>query len=310
MPLPPTEPRPLRGIALMVASVTLFTVMTALIKAAERIPAGESVFFRAFVTVPVLLAWYGARGQIAETLRTSDWQGHARRGVIGSLAMGLGFAGLKYLPLPEVTALKFATPILVVIFAVFMLGERVRIIRISAVLAGLVGVAVILAPRVTVAGEMRELLGAGIVLASSACAAFAQIFVKRLAGKEHPAAIVFYFSLTASCLALLTVPFGWVWPVGREWAFLLGAGVIGGAGQLLLTSSYRFAEAGVLAPYTYLSMLWAVILGWAVFDEAPTIHMLAGSALIIAAGVVIFLRERQLGKRQATEGKVRAKGWQ
>lgn len=310
MPLPSTEPHPLRGIVLMLSAVTLFTVMTALIKAADRVPAGQSVFFRAFVTVPVLLAWYGARGEVAQTLRTGDWLGHARRGMVGSLAMGLGFAGLKYLPLPEVTALKFATPIMIVIFAVFMLGEHVRLIRLSAVLVGLIGVSVILLPRISVEGSARELLGAGIVLSSSACAAFAQIFVKRLAGQEHPASIVFYFSLTASLLALLTIPFGWVWPTSVEWFFLLGAGVIGGAGQLLLTSSYRFAEAGVLAPFTYVSILWAVVIAWLFFDEAPTPYMVVGSTLVIGAGVAIFVRERQLGKRQATEGKVRAKGWQ
>lgn len=310
MPVPPAEPRPLRGIVLMLASVTLFTVMTALIKAADRVPAGESVFFRAFVTVPVLLAWYGFQGKITETLRTADWLGHARRGIVGSLAMGLGFAGLKYLPLPEVTALKFATPILIVVFAAFMLGERVRLVRLTAVLTGLIGVSIILSPRISVEGETRELIGAMIVLGSSACAAFAQIFVKRLAGHEHPAAIVFYFSLTASVLSLVTIPFGWVWPTPAEWALLLGAGLVGGAGQLFLTSSYRFAEAGVLAPFTYISMLWAVLIGWLVFNEAPTVHMLAGSALIISAGVAIFLRERQLGMRRAAEAKVRAKGWQ
>jgi drug/metabolite transporter (DMT)-like permease len=310
MRLPSAEIRPLRGIVLMLASVTLFTIMSALIKAAHRVPPGEAVFFRAFLTVPGLLVWYGAQRQIGSTLRTEDWVGHARRGVIGSIAMGLGFAGLKFLPLPEVTALKFATPMLVVIFAVFMLGERVRMIRISAVIIGLLGVSIILWPRITVQGEARELLGAGIVLGSSACAALAQIFVKRLAGREHPAAIVFYFSLTASCLSLLTIPFGWVWPTGAEWGLLLGAGVVGGAGQLFLTSSYRYADAGVLAPFTYLSMLWAVILGWLFFDEVPTLYMVAGSALIIAAGVAIFLRERQLGLRRSAEAKVRAKGWQ
>ncbi len=310
MSLPPAEPRPMRGIFLMLVSVTCFTVMSALIKAAGRVPAGEAVFFRAFVTVPALLLWFGLRGEIAETLRTSDWLGHARRGVVGSVAMGLGFSGLKYLPLPEVTALKFATPMLIVIFAAFMLGERVRLIRLSAVAVGLVGVAIILSPRVTVEGNSRELLGAVIVLGSSACAAFAQIFVKRLAGQEHPAAIVFYFSLTASCLAVFTLPFGWVRPMGWEWVFLLGAGIIGGAGQLFLTSSYRFAEAGVLAPFTYLSMLWAVLIGWLAFDEVPTVQMLIGAALIIGAGVAIVLRERQLGMRRTAEAKVRQKGWQ
>ena len=90
----------------------------------------------------------------------------------------------------------------------------------------------------------------------------------------------------------------------------MGAGFIGGFGQILLTSSYRFADAGVLAPFTYVSMLWAVLIGWAVFAEVPTVPMLAGSSLIIASGVAIWLRERQLGRGRAAEGKVEAKGLQ
>ena len=81
-------------------------------------------------------------------------------------------------------------------------------------------------------------------------------------------------------------------------------------GQICLTTSYQHAEAGVLAPFTYSSMIWAFLIGCFVFAELPTMPMLAGSALIIGAGFAIYLRERQLGMRQATEGKVRAKGWQ
>ena len=294
----------------MIAAVTLFTVMTSLIKAAERVPAGQAVFFRAFFTMPILLIWFGARGQIADALRTANWRGHASRGIVGSVAMGLGFLGLKYLPLPEVTALRFATPIMIVVLAALMLGERVRLIRLSAVAVGLLGVLVILWPRLTVDGSAAELFGAAIVLASALCAAFAQIFVKRMTGTEHTAAIVFYFSLTATTLSLLTLPFGWVWPEGWEWAFLIGAGLFGVAGQLLLTSSYRYAEAGTLAPFTYVSMIWAILIGWFVFGEMPTAAMLLGSVLIIGAGFAIFLRERQLGLKRVAEGKVRAKGWQ
>ncbi len=294
----------------MIAAVTLFTVMTSLIKAADRVPAGQAVFFRAFFTMPILLIWFGARGQIADALRTANWRGHASRGIVGSVAMGLGFLGLKYLPLPEVTALRFATPIMIVVLAALMLGERVRLIRLSAVAVGLLGVLVILWPRLTVDGSAAELFGAAIVLASALCAAFAQIFVKRMTGTEHTAAIVFYFSLTATTLSLLTLPFGWVWPEGWEWAFLIGAGLFGVAGQLLLTSSYRYAEAGTLAPFTYVSMIWAILIGWFVFGEMPTVAMLLGSVLIIGAGFAIFLRERQLGLKRVAEGKVRAKGWQ
>jgi len=302
--------RPGRGILLMIAAVTLFTAMSALIKAADRVPAGQAVFFRASMSLPIILVWLMIRAEVAEGLRTQSWKGHAVRGIAGSLAMGLGFAGLKYLPLPEVTALRFVTPIFIVLFAAVMLGERIRAIRITAVASGLAGVVIILWPRLTLSGEGGELFGAGLVLASATLAALAQIFVKSMAGREQTAAIVFYFSLTATVLSLTTIPFGWVVPTGRELVLLVGAGIIGGAGQILLTSSYRFADAGVLAPFTYVSMIWAVLLGFVVFDEVPTVPMLSGAALIIAAGVAIWLRERKLGQRRATEGKIGAKGMQ
>jgi drug/metabolite transporter (DMT)-like permease len=299
-----------RGILLMILAVTLFTAMSACIKAADRVPAGQAMFFRAGLTVPAVLIWLALRGRLAEGLRTDRPWVHMRRGVVGSISMGLGFAGLRYLPLPEVTALQFITPVLIVIFAALMLGERIRLIRISAVTAGLLGVLIILWPRLTAGGEGAQLFGAGLVLCSAGLAAFAQIIVKSMAGREGTVAIVFYFSLTATALSLLTLPFGWVWPTPGEYALLIGAGVLGGAGQLVLTTSYRHADAGVLAPFTYVSMLWSLSFGFVFFGDVPTLAMLSGATLVIAAGVAIWLRERQLGKRTATEGKVEAKGLQ
>ena len=293
----------------MMLAVTLFSVMAAFIKAADRVPAGEAVFFRAFLTVPLLLVWFGLQGRVTAALGTANWKGHAVRGIVGTLAMGLGFAGLKFLPFPEVTALRFATPIMIVVLAALMLGERVRLIRLSAVGVGLLGVVVIVWPRLSIDGSGTELLGVGLVLASALAAAFAQIFVKRMTGTENTSAIVFYFSLTASTLSLLTLP-GWVWPQGWEWVFLIGAGLFGAGGQLCLTASYRWADVGLLAPFTYVSMIWAILIGWVIFTEVPTWPMLLGSLLIIGAGFAIFLRERQLGLRRVAEGKVRAKGWQ
>ncbi len=112
-----------RGILLMILAVTMFTAMNVCIKAAA-VPAGQAVFFRAGLSVPVLLLWLAFRGQVVDGLRTSRPWVHVRRGVVGSVSMGLGFAGLLYLPLPEVTALQFVTPILIVLMAAVMLGER------------------------------------------------------------------------------------------------------------------------------------------------------------------------------------------
>jgi len=300
--------QPLRGILLMILAVSLFTAMSAMIKAAPDVPAGQAMFFRSVIAMPVVMGWLGLQGRLAGGLNTRNPWGHVWRGVAGSLAMGLGFAGLHLLPLPEVTAIRFATPLMIVVFAAIFLGERLRLIRLSAVLVGLVGVIIILWPRLSLSGGAGEAMGALMVLGSAGLAAVAQIFVKSMSGTERTAAIVFYFSLTASVLSLLTLPFGWVVPDATQLALLLGAGVIGGLGQIFLTSSYRFADASVLAPFTYVSMLWALLIGFVIFDEVASLAMLSGAGLIIAAGVAIVLRERQLGLRRTAERKMMAQG--
>ena len=297
-----------RGILLMMASVTVFTLMSALIKAADGVPAGEAVFFRSLLALPVILVWLLTHGGIAQGIKTVSVRSHVVRGVVGSCAMGLGFAGLKFLPLPEVTAIQFVTPIVVVVLAAIVLGERFRLIRISAVLLGFVGVVIIVAPRLSVGLGSSEALGVGLVLGSACLAALAQIFVKGMAGRESTTAIVFWFSITSMVLSLLTVPFGWVLPNGSELALLCGAGVIGGVGQILLTSSYRNADASVLAPFTYVSILSSVLIGYVWFDEIPTFSMLIGAMFIVAAGVIIVLRERALGSDATARRKVKAKG--
>lgn len=308
--MPNSQPRPVIGIVLMSAAVTAFTLMAAFIKAADRVPAGEAMFFRSTGALLVVLVWLIVIGDLKTGIRTRDIQSHAVRGIVGSAAMGLGFAGLKYLPLPEVTAIRFLTPVLIVLLAALFLGERIRLVRISAVLVGLVGVVVISAPRFSGGFGTAAALGVFLTLASAGLAALAQIFVKAMAGKEKTAAIVFWFSVTSATLSLTTFPFGWVWPTAPEYALLIGAGLVGGCGQLLLTSSYRFADAGVLAPFTYVSMLWSIVIGYFWFREVPTAPMLLGAGLIILAGVVIVTRERQLGGGGTAQRKVDAKGLQ
>lgn len=292
---------PLKGAILMSGAVTVFTLMSAFVKAADQVPAGEIMFFRSALAMPVVLGWLAMTGGLRGGISTRNYRSHAFRGIFGASAMGLGFAGLHFLPLPEVTAIRFATPVVMVVLAALMLGERLRLIRITAVLTGLVGVIIITAPRFSAGLGTTEALGAGLTLGSAVLAALAQVFVKSMSGRETTAAIVFYFSLTATVLSLLTIPFGWVVPSGVEWVWLIGAGLVGGVGQILLTSAYRFADAGVVAPFNYVSMLWSIIIGYFWFAEVPTWPMLAGSALIIAAGVVIVLRERQLGLARSSE---------
>jgi drug/metabolite transporter (DMT)-like permease len=300
---------PLRGIGLKILSVIVFTAMAICIKAsAPHVPAGERVFFRSAFAIPVILVWLAATHNLRHGLDTTHPLGHFWRGLVGTSAMGLGFTALGLLPLPEATALGYAAPLLTVIFAAMFLGEEVRIFRLTAVFFGLIGVVIVLLPRLTVtsldAASPAATIGAMAALFGAVFAALAQVFVRKLIHTEATAAIVFYFSVTAAVLSLLTLPFGWVVPTLREAVLLVGAGLLGGIGQILLTESYRHAETGVIAPFEYVSMLLALIFGYVIFEEVPTRSMVAGAGLIVAAGLFIIWRERQLGIKRAGARKV------
>ncbi|MBL4915667.1 DMT family transporter [Szabonella alba] len=299
--------RPLRGIIFKLLSVTLFIMMSALIKyISDEVPPGQAVFFRSFFAIPVILVWLILRRDLKRGLRVTSVFGHVRRGVSGTMAMGLGFAGLAYLPLPEVTALGYAAPLLTVIFAALILGEKVRLFRISTVLLGLAGVLVVLSPRLGFGDSPNDAaaaFGAMLVLGGAVFAALAQIATRALVSTESTSAIVFCFSVTASVISLASLPFGWVVPEPATAAILVLIGLIGGFGQILLTSSYREADASLVAPFDYASILFALAIGYWVFDEVPTVTMLAGAALVILAGVLIIWREHRLGLERARQRK-------
>jgi len=298
---------PLRGILLKVASVCVFVAMSSLIKAtAGHVPPGEAVFFRSFFAIPVIVVWLAMRRELHLGVRTNNPLGHFWRGLIGTTSMGLGFAGLGLLPLPEVTAIGYASPLLVVIFAAMFLNEKVGIYRLGAVALGMAGVLIVLSPRLTVGAsgaDAREALGAMVVLGAAFFASLAQVFVRKLVATESTATIVFWFSITASALSTVTIFWGWVIPAPREAIFLIIAGLLGGVGQILLTSSYRLADASVIAPFEYTSMILAIGVGFFVFGEVPTSVMLLGASIIIAAGVIIILREHYLGLERAKQRK-------
>lgn len=291
---------PLRGILLKLASVAVFMAMASLIKAVSHaVPPGEVVFFRSAFAVPVILVWLVATRALRPGLATANPLGHFWRGLMGTVAMGFGFAGLGLLPLPEVTAIGYAAPLLTVVFAAMFLGETVRAFRIFAVALGMVGVLIVLSPRLTAlrSGEIaaEEALGAIVVLVGAVFTALAQVFVRHLVTEEKTSAIVFYFSVNSALLALVTVPFGWAMPDPATAAMLVMTGLLGGVGQVLLTSAYRHADASVVAPFEYASMPMAIAVGYFVFGEAPGRAVLAGAALVVVAGILIIWREGRLG---------------
>lgn len=312
MQAPSTQNKPGTAIALKLVAVFLFMVMAAMIKeATQSVPAGQAVFFRSLFAMPIIVGWIWHTGELREALVPVNLLGHIWRGLFGTAAMALTFGGLGLLPLPEVTAIGYATPMFTVILAALMLGETVRLFRISAVALGLVGVMIVIWPRLSVDTDtlgMAGTFGALMVLGASILRAFVQIHIRTLVKTEHTAAIVFYFSLTATVLSLLSLPFGWVVPSVTDVILLVSAGLVGGIAQILVTSSYRFGGASMLAPFDYASLIFAAIIGYLVFSEVPTLNMVGGAALVVLGGVLIIWRERQLGvdrkkARQVTDPK-------
>ena len=194
-----TSHRPVLAVLLKVTAIALFTALSGIIKAtSETVPAGEAVFFRSFFAIPVIVIWLAARGQLRQGLITRKPMFHVWRGLVGTSAMGMTFMGLALLPLPEVTAIGYATPIFTLILAALFLGETIRLVRISAVAIGLLGVLIMIWPRL--GGDLGDgaMLGVLLVVGATVARGFVQIHIRRMVQSEHTAAIVFYFSLTAS----------------------------------------------------------------------------------------------------------------
>jgi drug/metabolite transporter (DMT)-like permease len=290
-----------KGILLKLISAVMFTVMSALIRyLGADYPTGQVIFFRsAFAILPVVIV-YAWRGELMGALRTERPLGQAGRGALAIVAMFCNFAALARLPLIESNAIAFTTPLICVALAALLLKERVRIYRWSAVTIGFFGVLVVLAPHFS-GEELRVVLasaasvtGVVLALAGSVLNAGAVIQTRWLTRSETTSSIVFYFSVICTVAGLATLPFGWVKPTPWEWVALLSIGLLGGSAHILLTESYRYASASLLAPFDYTSMVWALMLGYAFFGEVPTTMIVLGSAIIAAAGLFVIWREHQL----------------
>lgn len=304
-----TRDRPLTGIALKVMSVAIFVAMQSFIKASGDVPAGQIVFFRSFFAIFPLLVVMGWSGDLKTAWRTDRPLSHVARGTVGTIAMALGFFALTRLPLPEAITLNYAQPLLVVVFSALFLGERVRMYRWSAVAVGLVGVIIVSWPKLSVfsggagMGE-RELVGVLAAFAAAAASAVAMLLIRNLVTTEKSATIVLWFSVSASVIALLSLPFGWNWLTPAQATFLVLAGFCGGVAQILMTEAYRYAEASTVAPFEYSSLILGLLIGYLAFNDIPTPHMIIGGLIVVGSGIFIVWRERQLGLQRDRARKV------
>ncbi len=292
---------PLFGVGLKVVSALAFTLMSAAVRwLSSRYPVGELIFVRSFFALIPVAGWLMWRGLSLSSARPVALIGHIRRGCIGATGMACGFVALSLLPLADAVAIGYATPLLVVILAVVVLKEKVRAYRWSAVFFGLIGVVVMLSPHlggsaVSGNGAAASAFGALIALAGAMCSAGATIEVRQLTRTETTASIVTVFMLLTTALSLCTVFFGWTMPGPADAFVMLSVGILGGIGQITLTESYRYADASLVAPFEYTTMIWAVALGFFILGEWPQDVVFIGAAIVIASGLFVLWRERKLG---------------
>jgi len=248
-------------------------------------------------------------------VRTGRPLGHVVRGLISVASMFLNFAALARLPLIDATAISFASPLITVALAAFILKEPVRIYRWSAVAVGFVGVVVMLWPYLNLtglvaAGSAASTVGAACAVTAAFTNSGSVIQTRRLTDSETTASIVFYFSLICALAGLASLPFVWSPPSAAELAALIAIGVIGGLSHILLTESYRYAPASLVAPFDYVALLWAFFFGYVLFGEIPTYYVYAGAAIVAASGLFVIWREDRLHRARArAEDAVASKSW-
>ena len=314
---PRAPPNVVKGVSMRIGAALAFALMATVAKLADGYPIGQIVFFRSLFALVVLVFWLRGRGEFPHAIRTHRPFGHLLRGLAGTCGMFSYFLAVALLPLPDVTAIGYLTPLLVVALAALILGETVRAYRWSAVIVGFLGVIVMVGEHL---GEgAGSSLGALAALSSASFASIAIIQTRRLALSEYTGAIVFYFSALTTLFGFLLMTAGYVWPAdaplgaflqSQKWVTpdawdlsrLVAIGLFGGVGQIWLTDCVRYAEASVIAPFDYTSIIWAVLLGYIFFNEKPTIAIMIGSAIVIASGLFVLWRERQL-KRIKTKAR-------
>jgi drug/metabolite transporter (DMT)-like permease len=285
----------LRGIALMVLSVFLFSSMDVLIKwTSAEVETLQVIFFRnLFALVPV--AWFLSRGGVGfAALRIRDPMGHLWRGLAGVGSMFCFFQALALLPLGDAVALGQSGPIFLTALSVPLLAEKVGVRRWTAVIVGFGGVIVMTRPGAGVFDPAALLAVGGALLY-----AVAMIMVRKLNRTESPAAIVFWFTMIALVVSALSLPFVWVTPSWPVLLGLIGIGLIGGFAQLAMTYAFRVAAVAVIAPFEYLGLVYAMTFGFLIWNEVPDAWLLAGAAIVAASGLYILHRETKRGRSPA-----------
>ncbi len=279
----------LRGVLLMLGAVGVFSIMDALMKQLMlSYPPLQVAFLRGASSLPFVFLTYLVTGRL-RLLRPVRYGLHLIRALLAVMMMWGFLWALARASMADTYAIFMSAPLLVVLAASVLLGEKVDRHLWFAIFVGLAGVLVMLRP--TAAG-FASLAGLA-ALASALAYALIVVMVRVLARTETTASMVFwYLALLSIGTAALAAP-DWVPMVLSDWPWIVAIGLAGWAGQHMITEAFRLAPASLVAPYEYTALVWGVGFDWAVWQVLPGARMLVGSAIVVAAGLYLLHRERK-----------------
>jgi drug/metabolite transporter (DMT)-like permease len=284
---PARADRPFRGIALILLSTVFLSTSDITAKyLSKTLPSIEIAWIRfvvyALIMVPAMLP-----GSPLYALRTMGLKFQLQRGLALLGSSVLFITALGYLPIAEASATSFVAPLFVTGLSIIFLSERVGIRRWIATAVGLAGVLIILRP-----GTGAFQLAALLPVASAFAWACTLVMTRVMSGRDHAITTMTYSAIVGVCVMSVLVPFVWIAPSWNDLLLGLLVGVASTTGQWIVVLAFRYADASVLAPFTYIQLLWASIFGFVIFGEVPGAWTITGTAFIVASGLYTAHRER------------------
>jgi len=282
----------LRGILWLMAAMPCFQLMNVMLRhVAADLPPVEVMFFRNAFGFIVLLPWLLRGGP--RTLRTRQLKANLLRALCHVGGMVLWVYALTLLPLATASALMFTSPMFVAVGAVLLMGEPSRWQRWLAVATGFLGALLIIRPGLeSVSPGMLVALGAALGLGAS------KMLTKVITRTDSVFSAVFYLNLLMSLIALVPALLVWRWPSAEHYGWFVALAAVGALAHLTMTKAIAAADLTSLQPFEFVTLLWAALLGFALFAEVPSLWVFVGGAVIIA-GATILARDESRGARPA-----------
>ena len=271
-------------------SVLFFVLMSVCIKATgDHIPLFQVVFFRNFFALlPLIFFIYFLKLNFRSI---NNYKLHIARAFIGITAMSLFFISIRYVPLVEMQTISYSSVFFISILSIFFLGEKIGYRRIIAIFIGFIGVLIILKPSTELFSNYSVL-----PLIASLFLSMAVIVLKKILLTNNNILSVWVFTVLCTILSLFFYNENWVWPNNLDLSFMIASGILGFIAQICLTKSFQLADASILAPIDFSSVIWSFSLGYIFFGELISSDVLIGGLIIITSVSYIFYRERVLQK--------------